>query len=224
MPGPSEVANAIVDGIKDSSLIIAIRISLTRLLFAFTASLLVGTAFGLTMGTVPLVRKAISPVALGMQTLPSICWQPLAILWFGLTEKSILFVTFMGALLAVTISVSDGVRNIPPIYMRAASMMGARGLRMTFRVLFPAALPAIISGSKQGWAFAWRSLMAGELLSVSSGSLGLGQVLMRGRDNNDMSLVLAVIFVMIAIGMVADRLIFTRLEQNIYSRWGLTGA
>lgn len=223
-PGPSEVGASMVQGIRDGSLILATRISLTRLLVAFGIAMLLGTMLGLLIGVVPLARRALGPVALGLQTLPSICWLPLAIIWFGLSERAILFVTLMGALLAITIAVSDGIQNIPPLYIRAARMMGARGPRLYREVLLPAAFPAIISGAKQGWAFAWRSLMAGELLSVSTGALGLGQTLNRGRDLNDMSLVLAVMAILIAIGVVADRLLFTQLEAVVRRRWGLTGA
>ncbi len=220
-PGPSEVWAALVAGVRNGSLLLATRISLVRLVGAFSIALLLGTLLGILNGTVPVVRWAIGPLMLGLQTLPSICWLPLAIIWFGASEQAILFVTLMGALMAVTIAVSDGIRNIPPLYLRAAKMMGARGPRLYREVLLPAAFPAIISGAKQGWAFAWRSLMAGELLSVSTGALGLGQTLMRGRDLNDMSQVLAVMFILIVIGVVADRLIFTQLENRVRRRWGL---
>ena len=222
-PGPSEVWGALVSGLRDKSLIIAAQISLVRLAIAFIIALVLGTLLGLLIGTVPIVRRALGPMTLGLQTLPSICWLPLAIIWFGLSERAILFVTLMGALLAITISVSDGIQNIPPLYLRAARMMGAKGFRLYWEVMLPAAFPAIISGAKQGWAFAWRSLMAGELLSVSSGALGLGQTLNRGRDLNDMSLVLAVMAILITIGVVADRLVFDRLERTVRRRWGLAG-
>lgn len=220
-PGPLEVWQRLVDGFRDGSFPIAIKISLVRLGVAFGIALIFGTLLGLLNGTVPLFRRTVGATALGLQTLPSICWLPLAILWFGLSERAILFVTLMGALLAITIAVSDGIQNIPPLYLRAARMMGARGWRLYREVMLPAAFPAIISGAKQGWAFAWRSLMAGELLSVSTGALGLGQTLMQGRDLNDMSLVLAVMGVLVGIGIVADRLLFTRLENLVRHRWGL---
>lgn len=223
-PGPSEVWVSLVDGLRDGSLIIAAKISLARLLIAFAMALAAGTFLGLLIGTVPLARRALGPLALGLQTLPSICWLPLAVIWFGLSERAILFVTLMGALLAITISVSDGIQNIPPLYLRAGRMMGARGLRLYRDVMLPAAFPSIITGAKQGWAFAWRSLMAGELLSVSTGALGLGQTLNRGRDLNDMSLVLAVMVILIAIGIIADRLVFDRLERTVRRRWGLASA
>lgn len=206
---------------KDGSLPIAIRISLLRLGVAFGVAMALGTVLGILNGTVPMINRILGPVALGLQTLPSICWLPLAIIWFGLSERAILFVTLMGALLAITIAVSDGLQNIPPLTLRAARMMGARGPRLYWEVMLPAAFPSIISGAKQGWAFAWRSLMAGELLSVSAGALGLGQTLMRARDLNDMSLVLAVMTVLICIGVIADRLVFTRLENSVRRRWGL---
>lgn len=221
-PGPSEVLKTLLADMRDGSLPIAARVSLVRIGLAFSTAMLLGTCVGILMGALPVVHRAVSPLALGLQTLPSICWLPLAVIWFGLSERAILFVTVMGALLAVSISVSDGIRNIPPLYLKAASMMGARGLRLYQEVLLPAALPSIISGAKQGWAFAWRSLMAGELLSVSNGALGLGQTLMRGRDLNDMSQVLAVMTVLVLIGVVADRLVFSRLENSVRYRWGLT--
>lgn len=221
-PGPLEVGKALIAGVQDGSLLLAIRISMTRLAIAFVIAMIAGTALGMLCGTVPLFRRTVGTLALGLQTLPSICWLPIAIIWFGLSERAILFVTLMGALLAIVIAVSDGVQNISPLYLRAARMMGARGWRLYREVMLPAAFPAIISGAKQGWAFAWRSLMAGELLSVSAGALGLGQTLMLGRDLNDMSLVLAVMVVLIGIGIVADQLVFARLERSVRHRWGLT--
>ena len=223
-PGPSQVAEALVAGIRDGSLIIATRTSLMRLIAGFGIAMVLGTLLGIVNGTVPAVRRAVGPLALGLQTLPSICWLPLAVVWFGPSERAILLVTLMGALLAVMIAVSDGILSIPPIYLRAAKMMGARGPRLYREVLIPAAFPSIITGAKQGWAFAWRSLMAGELLSVSTGALGLGQTLMHGRDLNDMSQVLAVMTILIVIGVVADRLIFTQLENRVRRRWGLANA
>ena len=221
-PGPSEVLKTLAADMRDGSLPIAVRVSLVRIGIAFGTAMAMGITLGILMGAVSVVHSAVSPLALGLQTLPSICWLPLALIWFGMSERAILFVTVMGALLAVSISVSDGIRNIPPLYLKAANMMGARGMRLYREVLLPAALPSIISGAKQGWAFAWRSLMAGELLSVSTGALGLGQTLMRGRDLNDMSQVLAVMLVLVLIGVVADRLVFSRLELGVRRRWGLT--
>jgi NitT/TauT family transport system permease protein len=144
----------------------------------------------------------------------------LALLWFGLSEKAIMFVVVMGAVLSVTLSTADGVRNTPPLYLRAARTMGARGLRLYTGVILPSALPAILSGMKLGWSFAWRSLMAGELLYVSVG-LGLGQLLTMGRELNDMSQVIAVMLLIVAIGLLVDRAIFAPVERRVRERWGL---
>jgi len=126
----------------------------------------------------------------------------------------------MGALLAITTATEAGVKNTPPLYLRAARNLGARGWKLYALVIFPAALPEIITGMKLGWSFAWRSLMAAELLYVS---LGLGHLLMMGRELNDMSQVVAVMLVIIAIGLVVDRLIFAPIETRVRARWGLTG-
>ena len=123
-PGPSEVVSALAAGFRDGSLILATGISLLRLGIAFGIAMVFGTLIGLLNGVFPLFNRTVGAVALGLQTLPSICWLPLALIWFGLSDRAILFVTLMGALLAVSISVTDGIRNIPPLYLRAARMMG----------------------------------------------------------------------------------------------------
>ena len=143
---------------------------------------------------------------------------PFAILWFGLSEISIIFVIAIGSTFAVAISVKYAIQNINPLYIRAAKTMGARGSKVYTHVILPAALPDIVSGLKQGWSFAWRALMAGEMLSSTK---GLGQVLMVGRDLADISQVVAVMIVIIILGLVVDKLVFSRLEKNMRYKWGL---
>jgi NitT/TauT family transport system permease protein len=212
------VGRSLVDGLADRSYPLAIAVSLRRILMGYGMSLAIGIPLGLLLGRVKLVQDTIGSIVLGLQALPSICWLPLALLWFGLSERAILFVVVMGAVLSVTLSTTDGVRNTPPLYLRAAQTMGASGLALYTRVILPAALPAIISGMKLGWSFAWRSLMAGELLYVS---LGLGQLLTMGRELNDMSQVIAVMLVIVAIGLFVDRALFSQLERRVRERWGL---
>ena len=158
---------------------------------------------------------------MGLQTLPSICWLPLAILWFGLSESAIIFVVVMGSLLSITIATDGGVKNIQPIILRAGRNMGAKGRDMFLQVILPAAFPSILMGLKQGWSFAWRSLMAGEILFVS---LGLGHLLNMGRELNDMSQVIAVMLVIVAIGVVMDGLVFGTAEKKVREIWGLDRA
>jgi NitT/TauT family transport system permease protein len=219
-PSMSSVAGSILAGVADGSYPLAITVSLRRILVGYGLSLSIGIPLGLLLGRVKSVQDTLGSIVLGLQALPSICWLPLALLWFGLSEKAIMFVVVMGAVLSVTLSTADGVRNTPPLYLRAARTMGARGLRLYTGVILPSALPAILSGMKLGWSFAWRSLMAGELLYVSVG-LGLGQLLTMGRELNDMSQVIAVMLLIVAIGLLVDRAVFAPVERRVRERWGL---
>ena len=217
-PSMLSVGESLRLGLADGSYPLAIAVSLRRILMGYGLSLVIGIPLGLLLGRIKFVQDTVGTMVLGLQALPSICWLPLALLWFGLSEKAILFVVVMGAVLSVTLATADGVRNTPPLYLRAARTMGAQGLTLYTRVILPAALPAIISGMKLGWSFAWRSLMAGELLYVS---LGLGQLLTMGRELNDMSQVIAVMLVIVAIGLLVDRALFSPVERRIRERWGL---
>jgi NitT/TauT family transport system permease protein len=217
-PSPSGVARTLARGFENRTFLIGIVVSLRRLLVGFGLSAVVGTLLGLAFGRVRLLDQTLGSLVLGLQALPSVCWLPLALLWFGLGEQAIVFVVVMGAVLSITLSTEAGVKNTDPLYLRAALNLGARGWRLYLLVVLPAALPAIISGMKLGWSFAWRSLMAAELLYVG---LGLGQLLMMGRELNDMNQVVAVMLIIIAIGLVVDRLVFTPLETRVRARWGL---
>ena len=164
------------------------------------------------------LERNLKPLILGIQTLPSICWVPFAILWFGLTESAIVFVIVMGSAFGIALSIESGIKNIPPIYIKAAQTMGVKPLALYRRVIFPAALPAFISGLKQGWSFAWRALMSGEVMSAS---VGLGYTLMVGRDLADINQVMSVMLIIICIGILIDKGIFSLLENHILRQRGL---
>jgi len=189
-----------------------------RIAIGYGISIVIGILLGLLIGRVRIFEETLGSLISGLQTLPTICWLPLALLWFGLNDWSIMFLVIMGAVLSITIATDAGVKNVPLLYMRAAKTMGARGWKLYLEVIIPAALPYIITGMKQGWSFAWRSLMAGELLIVC---VGLGHLLMVGRELNDMSQVIAVMIVIIIIGILVDRLFFVKVERRIRERWGL---
>ncbi len=218
-PSPVSVAETLVGGFLDGRFLIGIGISMARVVVGYLISTVIGLPLGLVIGRVRVLDETIGAVLTGLQTLPSICWLPLALLWFGLNERAILFVVVMGAVLSISIAAESGVKNTPPKYLRAAHNMGAHGWRLYRDVILPAALPSILTGMKLGWSFAWRSLMAGELLYVS---LGLGQLLMMGRELNDMSQVIAVMLVIIALGLLVDRLVFSPVERRVREQWGLT--
>jgi NitT/TauT family transport system permease protein len=217
-PSPWQVARSLQRSFADGSLLISTSVSIRRMLIGFAVSLVIGIPLGLVLARVRWLDETLGSLVLGLQTLPSICWLPLALLWFGLNDGAIIFVVVIGALLAITVSVRDGVKNVPPVYLRAARTMGASPLAIYTEVLLPASLPSMITGAKLGWSFAWRSLMAGELLFVS---VGLGHQMMMGRELADMSQVIAVMIVIVGLGLITDYLIFGSLEQRVRERWGL---
>jgi NitT/TauT family transport system permease protein len=223
LPSPIDVLAFLRDSLQEGTLLPAIGTSMVRVGSGYGISLVIGTLLGLALARVRVLDETLGSTVVGLQSLPSICWFPLALLWFGLNEKAVQFVVVMGALFAVTLAVRAGVRSLPPLTLKAGRMLGATGARLWFHVLLPAILPAFLSGMRQGWAFAWRSLMAAELLSQSL-KLGVGHLLSTGRDLNDMSMVLGMIGVILALGLAVDRVLFYPLERVVSRRWGVEGA
>jgi NitT/TauT family transport system permease protein len=220
-PGPLEVARALAGVVRDGTLARAVLTTGVRLAVGYTVALVLGVPLGIALARSSLVRQSIGPVVLGLSSVPSICWLPLAILWFGLSECAIQLVVVLGAALPVAVATESAVRHVPPAIERAARTMGAKGPRLMLTVTLPAALPGILAGAKIGWTFALRSLMAGELLFVSG---GLGQLLETGRDLGDTALVLAVVVVIVALGRASEVLLFGRVDREIARRWGVEAA
>jgi NitT/TauT family transport system permease protein len=203
-----------------SQLVEAVLTSAARLLTGFGFSIVLGVALGLAMWRWQELDRFLGPLFLGMQTLPSVCWVPLAILTFGLNERGILFVLVMGSFFAIAIALRDGLRTIPPLYQRAGLMMGASGWKLYRYVLLPASLPAMTSSLRQGFSFAWRSLMGAELIFAVERH-GLGFLLETGRNFSDVGQVVAVLIIMVMIGMAADRWGFAKLQARVQARFGL---
>lgn len=220
-PGPLAVAASVARLLADGRLLDAAARSLSRLVQGYAVSASIGVPLGIAMARSALVQQAVRPMVLGLQALPSICWLPLAMLWFGLSELAILFVVVMGSLLAIGIATEDAVAGVDPVLLRAAGTLGIRGPRFYLGVLLTAALPGILTGLKLGWSFAWRALMAGELLFVAG---GLGQLLAQGREILDAAQVMAVMAAIVAIGVGVDQIVFRFLELRIRRRWGLVEA
>ncbi len=216
-PAPLDVGRKLVHGFLSGIYLRGSGITLLRMLEGYVISAVVGVALGVGIRYVPLLDRTLGSLIVGLQALPSVCWLPIALLWFGLSQTAIIFVVVMGALLSITVATEQGIRNVPPIFVRAARTMGARGLTLYTRVILPAALPSMITGMKLGWAFAWRSLMAAELLYVSG---GLGQLLMMGREFHDIAEMVAVMVVIVVIGLASDRLVFAALERKVRERFG----
>jgi len=217
-PSPYEVAEDLVYMASDGSLFFGIGTTLMRLIVGLAIAIAGGIVLGIFMARVETVNQTIGSLVLGLQSIPSIAWVPLAILWFGLTDAGIIFVTAIGAVFAVTINTYTGIKNIDPHYVEAARNMGAKGTQLITSVLIPAAFPYMISGFKQGWAFAWRGVIGAELLFSF---LGLGFLLNVGRQINEVSQVIAIMLMIMAIGMAVDGLLFKKIENKVMSRWGL---
>lgn len=226
-PTPLAVAEAFVQLFEplrawDSRpLVEGLVVSFIRLFVGFAVSVALGAALGLLMWRFKSVDEFLGPLFLGLQTLPSVCWVPLAVLVLGLNEKGVLFVVAMGSFFSIAISLRDGLRTIPPIYHRAGAMLGASGWKLYRYVLLPASLPALASSLRQGFSFAWRSLMGAELMFAARWH-GLGAVLGLAKELGDTAWVLAVMAIMVLIGILADRFGFAVLEERIYKRFGLS--
>lgn len=223
-PSPSDVAVYLYSAIIDGTLFSAALVTIKRLLIGYLCGIGIGLPLGLLTARFKVCQDTIGLLALGLQTLPSVCWVPLAILWFQQTESAMFFVVVMGTLWSVIIATETGVRTIPPIYARAARTMGSRGIHTWIYVMLPASLPFIVSGMKQGWAFAWRSLMAAEIYVTILTGFGLGYLLHYGRELNAMDQVIGVMFVIVVIGLLADKVLFSPWERFLHRRWGTQGS
>ena len=220
-PGPLQVFDALRLGVEDHTLLYGIATSLRRFVLGFSVALVIGIGLGLFIGSILVARETVGVLLIGLQSLPNIAWLPMGLLWFGLNDGAILFVIVMGVVNSVAMATADGIRNVPPLYRRAARTMGANGVALYLNVVLPAALPSIMTGIKLGWTFGWHALIAGEMLFVS---LGLGHLLVMGRELSDMAQVMAVMIVIIVIGVVMERLVFSPLERRVRRRWGLERA
>lgn len=217
-PSPIDFFKTLYQLIADNTILIATVASLKRLFLGYLLSLVLGLILGLVIVSNKYIDENMSSLILGLQTLPSICWLPFAILWYGINESAIIFLISIGSTFAISMALVDALKNVNPLFIRAARTMGAKGIKLYTTVFIPAALPSLISGMKQGWSFAWRALMAGEMLSSTK---GLGQVLMVGRDLADISQVLVIMVVIVVLGVVFEKFIFGNIEQRIRIRFGL---
>src|SRR5579884_2915979 len=220
LPSPKQVITYLEGAAADGTLFKATGITMRRLLLGYAIGLILGLPLGLLTARWKLFHDTLGTMALGLQTLPSVCWVPLALLWFGQTEAAMLFVVVMGTIWSVVLATSSGARTIPPIYARAARTMGSEGLDKWTRVILPASLPFVVSGMKQGWAFAWRSLMAAEIFVTILTGFGLGHLLQYGRELSAMDQVIGVMIAIVVIGLAADKLLFSPWERFLHRRWG----
>ncbi|MFI6517089.1 ABC transporter permease [Spirillospora sp. NPDC050679] len=222
LPGPADVFPELWKRVENGSLAESTATTMQRALVGFAVSVAIGTLIGAAVARVRVLRAAFGSLITGLQTLPSIVWLPFAVLLFNISESAILFVVVLGAAPSIANGLISGVDYIPPILQRAGRVMGLRGMNLYRHLILPATLPAFVSGLKQGWAFAWRSLMAGELI-VNFGRKSLGAQLGTDRDVNDAAGLIATMIVILVIGIVVD-VAFGAADRALRRRWGLDGS
>ena len=222
LPPPARVLEELLDVVPTAAFWDAVLLTMGRAVTGFALAVLIGTVVGTAVARFQPLRAAIGSLITGMQTMPSIVWFPLAILLFKISEQAILFVVVLGAAPAIANGLISGIDYVPPIWRRVGRILGLRGPGLYRHLIIPAALPSFVSGLKQGWAFSWRSLMAGELLVIVPGALSIGVRLQTSRDLNDAPGLLAYIIIVLLIGILVD-IVFTLADKAIRRRWGMLG-
>jgi NitT/TauT family transport system permease protein len=221
LPGPQKVAQALIEELLTVRFWDAVATTMRRGIVGFGVAAVIGTVLGLAVSESIVLRRAIGSLITGLQTMPSIVWFPLAILLFGLNETAILFVIILGAAPSIANGLIGGVDRIPPIMIRAGNVLGATGLTSWRHVVLPAALPSYVAGLKQGWAFAWRSLMAGELLVIIAERPSLGVNLHFARELAQAPRLMSYMIVVLLLGVLVDGVFFAGMERRIRRNRGL---
>jgi NitT/TauT family transport system permease protein len=222
LPGPGAVLGRLWSDLLSGDVLVAAAITMKRAVLGYAIALVAGVGLGLVLARVKLLRTAAGSLLTGLQTMPSVAWFPLAILLFQLSEAAILAVVVLGAAPSIAIGLLTSTDQVPPLLVRAGKVMGARGLALYRHIIIPAALPGFVAGLKQGWAFAWRSLMAGELLVIIGHAPSIGVRLQFSRELSDAEGLLAWMLVVMLLGVMVDGLVFGALERKIRERRGLT--
>jgi NitT/TauT family transport system permease protein len=223
LPGPATVFSELGGLITTADFWDGVRLTMQRALIGFALAVLIGTVIGAAVSRFAPLRAAIGSLITGLQTMPSIMWFPLAILLFQISESAIMFVVIIGAAPSVANGLISGIDYVPRSWLRVGQVLGMTGLSRYRHLILPASLPSFISGLKQGWAFSWRSLMAGELLVIVPGSLSIGVRMQQARDLSEASLVIGYIIVVLIIGILIDML-FNAADNSLRKRWGLKEA
>jgi NitT/TauT family transport system permease protein len=217
-PSPIDTLARFAKLVGDGSLALGVGTTLTRLVAGFGIAVTIGITLGLAMAVFRGFGRTMSSFNVGLLSFPSIAWVPFAILLIGFNDYGILFVVIMASVFSMAMSTYGGIRNIPPIYMKAGQNMGAKGISLFRNVMLPAAMPALIAGVRQTWSFAWHAVVGAEMLMTI---VGLGAILMFGREFQRMDQVIVSMLMIFVIGLLTDRLLFSKLEEKVRLRWGL---
>jgi NitT/TauT family transport system permease protein len=219
LPSPLETYQAFVSGIADGTLVEATVKTLVRLVFSFALAVVIGTSLGVGFALNEFAHRSIRPLVVALQIVPFVAWVPIAVIWFGPTERAVVFVTVVGSFPSMTLATMAAMRQVPPILKRAGRTLGADGWTLYRDVILPAALPGFLAGLQQAWGFAWKALMAAELIIAAAGAAGLGHLL--ARDAKDVPALVAVVAMIAVIGVLVEYLVFSRVDRRVRKRRGL---
>ena len=220
LPSPAAVFSDLWAQAQHALLWQAIATTMRRAVIGFGMALVIGVVIGALVSRIKPLRAAVGSMITALQTMPSIAWFPFAIILFGATTNAILFVIILGAAPSIANGLIAGVDYTPPLLLRAGRTMGLGRIAMYRHLILPASLPSFVAGLKQGWAFAWRSLMAGELLVIIMGQPSIGVLLSTFQDQSEMASTISIMIVILVLGIVVD-LIFTRVDASIRRRRGM---
>lgn len=218
LPSPGEVIDRLYTLYADGMLMPSIQMTFVRMITGFLLAASIGLALGLLMSISTLLARALRSFFLGVQTLPTAAWVPLAILIFGLKDSGIWFVIIMSCFPAVAIATCDGIARVAPLWIKVGQTYGLTQFRMVREILVPASFPTIITGLRMGWTLGWHGAVSAELIKSSA---GLGFLLHMGREMQDMSQVIGIMLLTILFGLLIDRLVFMTIERRIAKQWGL---
>lgn len=223
LPSPAQVWSALLAQHEQGILLPSAWNSLRRGFQGFVFAIVIGTPIGLVLGLNKTIRLVLKPIITGLQQLPSVAWVPAAIIWFGLSNATIYTVILLGAVPSIANGLSSGIDQIPQQFLKVGKVLGANRWQSIRFIILPGALPGFLGGLEQGWAFAWRSLMAAELIAVSPAlGTGLGQLLDVGRQLGDMALVLAAILAIMFVGILVERVFFSPIRERTLKVRGLS--
>ncbi|HEV2450531.1 MAG TPA: ABC transporter permease [Streptosporangiaceae bacterium] len=222
-PAPSTVLANLWGQMHHALLWQALGTTLRRAVLGFGLALVIGSVIGAVVSRNRPLRAAVGSMITGLQTMPSIAWFPFAIIIFGVSNSAIMFVMVLGAAPSIANGLIAGVDYTPPLLLRAGKTMGLGGIALYRHLILPASLPTYVAGLKQGWAFSWRSLMAGELLVIIAGSPSIGVLLDNAQSQLDMPSAMAIMIVILLLGIGVDAA-FGAVDRSIRKRRGLADA
>ena len=219
-PSPFGAIQQLYIGLFETGILaVALTESIQRIAIGFTLAIIIGASLGILLGVSKLADETLGSLVVALQSVPSIVWLPIALVIFQGGSTAIIFVVVLGGTWAMTMNMRMGIKNVPPLLIRAARTMGYNQTELIWKVMIPASIPSALTGARLAWAFGWRALMAAELI----GRGGLGRTLMDARDFFNMDLVIAIMIIISVIGLIVEYFIFSKIEKRVMSRWGLSG-